>query len=344
MELASFTERTSIVDPSGQRSDQIVEHRVDPLLGTVASVNRILGEKAKAFLGAADVELLRDIQEKSRATCPFCSAGEKGTRYPPDFVAEGQLRVGAALAIPNLYSKCLSDSVVIVDPSRHVLFPSAIAEPSLADAFRAAAELVRRVRARDPAAVHHVAGMNFLQPSGSSVPHPHLQVHVRTVPYSGIERVVRASEAWHARTGRSFWETLVERERSDGARHVGRTGRVEWLAAWAPARQKEIWGVLPGVADLAAITDADAAAFAAGLARIVSFYEESGSHSFTFAFHSSADPSAARHFALHVRACARPAFRPVYLNYDTWFGPLFAGDDAHVEVPEAYAARLRARF
>ena len=344
MEFASVTERAVLVDPAGNRAEQVIEHRTDPLTGAVASVNAALGEKAKAFLGTADVALLEDFQEKTRAACPFCAAAEKGTRFLPDFVAEGQLRIGDAVAMPNLFSKCALDSVVVVDPARHVLFPSRIARDALADALRAATALVRRARAHDPALVHHLAGMNFLNPGGSSVPHPHLQVHVRGVPYSGVARVLERSAEHLARTGGSFWTALVERERADGARYVGRTGDVEWLAAWAPAHQKEFWGVLPGTGSLAEASDRDAEGFAEGLSRILSFYEEAGTHPFTLAFFSSPETGQGAAFALHVRVCSRPAFKPLYSNYDTWFAPLFAGDDVHTEAPERYAERLRARW
>jgi len=344
MDFAAVTERAVLVDPSGRRAEQVIEHRTDPLTGTVASVNTALGEKAKAFLGSADVPLLEDLQEKSKAGCPFCSAAEKGTRYVPEILPEGQLRVGSAVAMPNLFSKCGFDSVVIVDPSQHVLFPSRLSARALGDAIRAAGELVRRARASDPALVHHVVGMNFLQPGGSSVPHPHFQVHVRTVPYSGLARTRWLAAGFHAREGQSYFEALVEREKALGARYVGRTGAVEWLAAFAPAHQREIWGILPGTGSLAEASAADADAFAEGIARVVASYEEAGIHPFTLAFHSSPALGDGKTFALHVKVCSRPAFRPLYANYDTWFGPKFLGDEVHTEAPEAHAERLRARF
>jgi UDPglucose--hexose-1-phosphate uridylyltransferase len=343
MELVSVTERTTLVDPAGKQAEQVIEHRTDPLLGTVASINGALGEKAKAFLGAADVELLKDLQERTKAGCPFCAAAEKGTRFLPAVAPEGQLRIGAALAMPNLFSKCAFDSVVVVDPARHVLFPSLLSKEALGDAIRAAAELVRRARRFDPDLVHHLAGMNFLHPGGSSVPHPHLQVHVRSVPYSGIARAMDAAEEHLVATGEGFFAALLREERRAGARFVGTTGAVQWLAAFAPAHQREIWGILPGTASLATLSDADAAAFGDGIARVVSFYEESGAHPFTLAFQSSPDPDV-KGWALHVKVCSRPAFKSLYANYDTWFGPKFAGDEVHTEAPEAYAARLRARF
>ncbi len=115
--------------------EQVIEHRTDPLTSTVASINAALGEKAKAFLGSADLKLLEDLQEQTRAGCPFCSAAEKGTRFPAELGLDGQLRVGSSIAMPNLFSKCALDSVVIVDAGRHVLFPSRIAKEALADAI-----------------------------------------------------------------------------------------------------------------------------------------------------------------------------------------------------------------
>jgi len=344
MDFASVTERTYLVDPAGHRVEQVIEHRTDPLTGTVASINGALGEKAKAFLGAADVGLLEELEEKTKAGCPFCAAAEKGTRYLPGFLAEGQLRLGDAVAMPNLFSKCAFDSVVIVDPASHVLFPSRFSVRALADAIRASGELVRRARASDPALVHHVVGMNFLHPGGSSVPHPHFQVHVRSVPYSGLARAAGLAAAFRAREGKNFFEALLDAERASGARWIGRTGRVEWVAAFAPAHQREIWGVLPGTGSIAEASDAAAAAFAEGIARVVSFYEASGVHPFTLAFHSSPALGAGDAWALHVKICSRPAFRSLYANFDTWFAPKFLGDEVHTEAPEAYAERLRARW
>ncbi len=344
MDFQPRVERTSILDPAGQRVEQVIEHRTDPLTGTVASVNGALGDKARAFLGSPDLDGLRDLEERSRQGCPFCVAAERGTRFAPEFLPEGQLKVGRSVAMPNLFSKCAYDSVVVIDHAGHVLSPSRIAVDALGTAVQAAASLVRRVRQRDRSLVHHLAGMNFLQPGGSSVPHPHLQVHVRGVPYSGVSRLLGLGADWRARTGRCYWEWLVERERAISARHLGATGSVEWLAAWAPAHQKEVWGLLPGVGSLAELDESQAAAFARGISKVISFYEESGTHPFTMAFLSSPHPGQGGEFWLQARLCSRPAFRPLYANYDTWFGPKLAGDEAHTEAPEAWVARLRARW
>jgi galactose-1-phosphate uridylyltransferase len=246
------------------------------------------------------------------------------------------------VAFPNLFSKASLDAVVVLDPALHELLPSRLDPAALASAFAAAAELVRRARARSAELVHHVAGMNFLPPGGPSVPHPHLQVHVRTVPYSGVARLVALGRERLERDGGSFWDGLLRAERG-GPRWLGTTGPVEWLAAFAPSHQKEVWGVLPTKASLTKLTTGEAEAFAAGLARVVGAYEELGQHAFTAMFFSAPAPATAGH-ALQLRVCARPALKTTYANYDTWFAPLFAGDDAHTEAPEAYAARMRGRW
>jgi hypothetical protein len=32
------------------------------------------------------------------------------------------------------------------------------------------------------------------------------------------------------------------------------------------------------------------------------------------------------------------------VNYDTWFTPMYMGDEVHTETPEGYAERLRASW
>src|SRR3954464_13177223 len=124
IELRSAVETARLIDPEGKLVEQVIEHRLDPLTSAVASINAALGEKAKAFfLGGGDPKLLAEVQEKTRANCPFCSVAEKATRFPDGFVEGGQLRIGRSVAVPNLFSKAGFDSVAIIDPARHVLFP-----------------------------------------------------------------------------------------------------------------------------------------------------------------------------------------------------------------------------
>src|SRR5438067_11538883 len=101
MELASITERTVLIDPGGNRNEQVIEQRIDPLLGAVASVNLALGEKAKAFLGTADVEMLREFETRSKAGCPFCGSEETVARFLPELSGDGMFRWGRLRPDPD---------------------------------------------------------------------------------------------------------------------------------------------------------------------------------------------------------------------------------------------------
>jgi len=344
LELPRVVERLELLDPTGARAEQVVEQRIDPLTGTVASVNAALGDKARGFLGGTDPQVLTELEVRSRTGCPFCSATEKGTRYLPSFAPEGQIRLGRSLAMPNLFGKARYDSVIILDTGAHVLRPSQLAPDAVQSALLTAVEVLRRARDLEPALAHHLLGMNFLQPGGSSVPHPHFQLQIRGVPFSALARLLARGGAYRAREGRSYWRALSEKEQAEGARWLGRTGAVEWLVAWAPSFQREIWGLLPGVGSLLELSPSAAGDFAAGIAKVVSYYESIDNHPFTLAFFSSPAPGGGGEHELQVRLCARPGLRSLYSNYDTWFAPLLGGDGAHVEIPERYAAELRTRW
>ena len=83
-----------------------LEIRKDPLLGDVSVYNSYLKDKAKAFFGECDPDLIRRLVEESKRTCFLCGEKvEKGTpRFTSEFLAEGRMRVGEAVLFPNLFS------------------------------------------------------------------------------------------------------------------------------------------------------------------------------------------------------------------------------------------------
>ncbi len=339
IEFKSVTEKTKMIDPSGNVFEQTIEHRTDPLIGNVASINGFLGEKAKAFLGTADLDMMKELEEKTKATCPFCSVFEKGTKFADDFSKSGQMVKGDTVAVPNLFSKCSFDSVIIINYKNHTLFPKNIDILDFFNAIALASDIIKKVRQDNGSLIYHVLGMNFLNPGGSSVPHPHFQLHIRSLPYSGVERLMTLSKDFYEKKGKNYWSVLCEQEQRS-ERFINRTGDVTWLSAYAPAHQKEVWGILNGKSSLCEITEKDAKDFAQGISKITSYYEDRGTHPFTLAFFSSPLPGQ-NYFNLQVRICSRPAFKSLYSNYDTWFAPLFVGDEVHTEAPEYYANKIR---
>lgn len=344
IEFKSVKENFKMFAPDGNHFTQEIAHRVDPLTGVVATVNTFLGEKAKAFLGQADTALLEKLENDTKQNCPFCVAEKTGTRFSKEFVETGFIKYGNSIAVPNLFSKAGIDAVVIVNHTQHVLKPSKITSEDFSNAIKTGVDLIKRGRKFNNSFVHHVMGMNFLNPGGSSVPHPHFQVHLRSVPFSGVTNLLKLSDDYYLRTNKNYWNTLIDMEKKENLRFIGNLGKTNWIVPFAPAHQKEVWGVLYNKSTLSDLSEDEAEAFGKGIHNVVSFYEEEGHFAYTFAFISSPLPDKEKSFCLQVRLCARPAFKALYSNYDTWFTPKFIGDEVHTTVPEDYCQRLKKLF
>jgi len=341
IEFKKTIEKAKMIDPSGNLLEQKIEQRIDPLTGNVASINSFLGEKAKAFLGYSDIEIMHDLEEKTKENCPFCNVFDKGTKYTEDFCKEGRFILGNSVAMPNLFSKCTFDSVIIINYKNHTLFPKKIDVQDFYNAIRLGKSIIEKAKVYDSSLKHHVLGMNFLNPGGSSVPHPHFQLHIRQIPYSGVYKLISLSNIYFKSHGKNYWQVLYDEEKSLNERFIAEDGDVFWVSAFAPSHQREIWGILKGKSSILEMNDLDAKNLAKGISKIVSYYEDINNHPFTLAFFSSHDNNFSDCFWLQVRICSRPAFKNLYANYDTWFAPKFIGDEAHTTAPEEYAKHLR---
>ena len=58
--------------------------------------------------GAADVDLLKDLQEKTKAGCPFCAAAEKGTRVGPGEFAWHELATTVTAEVIQVIGKTIT--------------------------------------------------------------------------------------------------------------------------------------------------------------------------------------------------------------------------------------------
>ena len=83
-----------------------VEVRKDPLLGDTSVHNPYLKDKARAFFGDNDEELIKKLAEESAKGCIFCGENvlHKTARYPSDILSQGRLRVGEAVLFATLFS------------------------------------------------------------------------------------------------------------------------------------------------------------------------------------------------------------------------------------------------
>ncbi len=144
--------------------------RRDPLTG--ASARILTGVK----LQPASRPDLRELAAKP-AFCPFDTEHlETATvPFPAELTAEGRIRLGKAVVVPNIMAYATHSAVGIYDPGRHFLDLDDLTPSLVGDALAAMVRHARAVRRLDPAARWSSISGNHLPPAGASLVHPHLQ-------------------------------------------------------------------------------------------------------------------------------------------------------------------------
>ena len=320
-----------------------LEIRKDPLLGDVSIHNPYLKDKAKAFFGECDQDLIRRLVEESSKNCFFCGERvEQGTpRFTSDFVAEGRLRVGEAVLFPNLFSLGTHHPVICLCKA-HFLKLSEFHPGVLADGLSAAQEFLKIVYQRDPSAAFAVVTANYLFPAGASLVHPHLQMLVTPVPYSYHGRLIKAGNSYFREHGSPYFTDLVEQERG-GPRYVARRGRWNWIAPFSPMGNNEVMAVHDSVPDYGHLSRTDVTDLALGISRVLSFYETLGHLSFNYTAYSVRNDQAGKGFRCLFKIITRQNLYPNYRN-DDYFLQKLLQSELIIIPPEELAMGLKGHF
>jgi len=310
--------------------------RRDPLTG--ASARILTGVKLQPRSRPDLTELTAkpafcpfDIEHLERATFPF----------PAELTAEGRIRLGKAVVVPNVMAYATHSAVGIYDPERHFLDLDDLTPSIIGDALAAMVRHAQAVRRLDPTALWSSINGNYLPPSGASLVHPHLQSVHDAYGLTGQRFLVEQSRAWQERHG-SYWAALVEQE-VGGPRWVGHTGRVGWLTPFAPSGFHEVWGVVTGAADVTELTDEDSRALGQGLSQVLAAFRAWNLTSFNFGV-IGGGPQArehGHHVVLKVLSRSNP--EPMYRSDATYFERLY--EEALIDrSPEEVADGVRTRF
>jgi UDPglucose--hexose-1-phosphate uridylyltransferase len=310
--------------------------RRDPLTG--ASARILTGEKLQPS-SRPDLAALT----AKPAFCPFDSEHlEKATfPFPAELTAEGRIRIGQAVVVPNIMAYATHSAVGIYDPGRHFLDLDEMRPALVGDALAAMVRHAQAVRRLDPSATWSSINSNYLPPSGSSLVHPHLQSAHDAHGLTGQRFVVEQARAWKERHG-SYWAALLDQEAS-GPRWVGHIGRTAWLTPFAPTGFNEVWAVLDGVADVTELTEQDTQDLGQGLSHVLAAYKDWNLASFNFGMigggpHAHED---GHHVVLKILSRSNP--EPIYRSDATYFERVWG--EALIDVsPEEVAEGLRARF
>jgi UDPglucose--hexose-1-phosphate uridylyltransferase len=314
---------------TGEPIRATIDVRIDPLTGHTC---RILPDRGLMPRNDFDLEAFaRETAER----CPFEPGRiERLTpRLPAAIDPAGRITSGEAILFPNLHAYSSNSCVSVYSPRLHYLPLAEMTERLMADNLAAQVQYAKAVMAADPESRWSSINANHMLPAGSSLFHPHLQGIVDAVPTT-LQRMLAAVPA-------SRFDAYLEAERRSGERFLADTGRIQWLASFAPIAPAELRAFLTGVASPAELDDELTVELAHGLTLALNAYAEMGYESFNLAIYGA--PPGTDGYPLNLRVGCRSNLKPLYRSDSTFLERLH-WEGAIDLAPEAVAERVRDRF
>lgn len=329
-----------ILDPGSamQKKAVPVEVRTDPLTGRTT---RICHFRALRF----EKPDLTPLIEASQGACPFCPDKLLSLTpcFPAEILPDGRLVREEMVLFPNIAPYDSLGAVATLG-RRHYI-PMAEIEPErIANGLSLALDFFERVRAiGHPEGVYYLLSWNYMPASGSSLIHPHLQVFASSTAPNQLREELVASKAYASLRGAIFWDDLVAAEKADGSRYLGRIGRIEWLASFAPfGVVGDVVGVVAGCRTMLDLNAQDVNAIARGLVATMAAYDRMGIYSFNVCFFPGRKED---EFArLRLVFSPRIYYNPVLATPDATALRTLYNESICVGFPEEIAAGVRTQF
>lgn len=338
-----FESRFTVLNPFAdfEPEEHVVEVRKDPLLGDTSIYNPYLKDKAKAFFGQNDEDLIRKLAEDPAGSCIFCgeNARQKTARYPDDVVPGGRLQQGEAILFANLFSLAAYHPVIVLS-NAHFLRPSAMTPSLLADGFHAARMFLNEVSRQDVTLAFAAVNCNYLLPAGASLIHPHMQMLVSPVPYSYHARMLAGVTDYLLKNGTQYFSDLLEEEARSGERYIARRGAWHWLTSFSPLGSNEIVAIHNDEGDMGRIPVRDLRDLCEGISRVLTLFEQRGNLSFNFALYSARGGETIG-FRCLFKIVTRQNLYPNYRN-DDYFLQKLLQSELIFTLPEDLAKEARA--
>jgi UDPglucose--hexose-1-phosphate uridylyltransferase len=306
-----------------------VEVRWDPLTGHSSRLV-VSGH----LMPRSDFDLEAFARE-NQPRCPFCTdrIEQQTPRFPEGVWPQGRITRGEAVLFPNLLAYAAHSAVSVYSPKLHFLPLERITARLVADNLAAQVIFARAAIAADPAARWVSINANHMLPSGSSLFHPHLQGSVDPVP-TNFQRLLAEVPA-------ERYRAYLDAEIRAGRRYLGSSGRVHWLASFAPLAPCELRAFISEVATPTELDDELVEELGAGIATALGLYAELGFESFNMAAYGA--PPATSGYPFNVRLVCRSNLSSCYRSDATYYERLHW--EAAIDIsPEELAERAGSRF
>lgn len=327
------------LDPRNNFEPQTVtsEIRYDPLTGQISRIFPF-----RAFTPHHH-DWTPFVEESKKKFCPFCpEVVEQVTpKFPASITPEGRIKVGDALVVPNLnpYEKHAS---LVIMTFRHYVSMQEMDTGMMVESFRAGITYLQLTAAADPDGARYASiSWNYMPYAGGSLIHPHLQVLAGPEPCTYDKRLIESSAKYLQQYGSNYWEDLIKEEMKRQERYIGCTGKVHWVAAYAPRHVGDIIGIMPGKRTVDDLSDDDLAELAGGLKKIISYYDRNNIASFNAAIYFARNDDEG--FTAHARIVGRFTIYPL-VGSDITHMQVLHDDPWTVILPEQIAGKLKEAF
>ena len=321
--------------------EQPIEYRVDPLTGLASTFHA--RPASSPVIYQVDETVVEKLSSETRTNCLFCpdKAGTATPKFPSELIPEGRMTRGEATMFPNLFAQ-KGHSAVIALTRKHFLRLNEFTPDVLYNALKLAEFYLRRAYEVDKIRYAEI-GQNYLYPSGSSVPHPHIQALASHWPYYLLTLSMEKAKAHYQNYSCNYWDELMRKERRLKVRYLGRLGSTEWFTPFAPSRHDEVNFVVRGKSHFLEFADADWKNLAEGLSRVLRAYHDAGLSCFNFAMYSAPMGQKLNYFWAGGKIVSRSSVQ-TFPTSDVWYGPNILLYGFITVPPEEVAKTIRPYF
>jgi galactose-1-phosphate uridylyltransferase len=317
---------------------QSIERRKDTLLDRWCRINIERANRPKDRAGYASV---LQLVESSRKSCPFCPdrLDANTPMFPKSLVLEGRLRLGEAIAFPNLFAFAQHHAVVVL--TKEHFLPLDRFDPILIrNGLEAALRYLKAVKASNPRVRFCSINWNNLPTAAASLLHPHLQVIADEAPTRYLSEAMEASRVFYQKNGVSYWDDIVDAEKENEERFIMELGGSRWMTSFCGLGNNDVMGVVDA-SNILELGEGALGALSEGLSTMLRGYHTIGVQGFNMSLFSGPLETQSQHFNVHIRMISRPDVRPMYTSDAGFMERLH--DEVVVETkPEDVALKMRA--
>jgi|GEM_PF-104917 len=313
-----------------------VEIRWDPLTSLTARVVHFPTRRPSR------PDLTQAISSSVASKCPFCDENLDLMTARLDKALFGceRLTRGDVTVIPNLISFDKYSLVAIISKEHYLTIQGLAEKGSMVRGVEALLEAFRCIREKDGDARFFSINCNYMPASGGSLVHPHVQGIAGEWP-TNYQRIMieKSSEFFRAHEW-SFWDALMEKERTLSERLIDGEGEIFWFAPFAPKGNIDVaW--LFSTSSLFSVAAEEWAEFNLGLAKVLAYLDDEHIAGFNLSLFSSEEGEA--YFRANGRIVAR-RFLPPTNAADVNYLEKIHMEHVCLVPPEEVARQLKERW